>query len=284
MADLSKLFNKTLATRATTALVFVSIMILGIMISPYTLWLLFGIINVLSLVEFQKISIALPGNKPNHPGLETAMVITLGTIIYVIITSVALNWIDGRYIILVMPLLFLLFIYALYSRSESPLSRMSLNLASLLWISIPTALSLPIALIDGTFSPLKLIGIILLVWISDSFAYIVGSVIGKTPLFKRISPKKTWEGSAGGLVASLLFAFLLSFIVPEWSFAKWSVIAVLAVFLGTTGDLIESLLKRSVKIKDSGSILPGHGGFLDRFDAYFFSVPFIYTYLYLFNL
>jgi len=284
LADLSKLFNKTLATRATTALVFVSIMILGIMISPYTLWLLFGIINVLSLVEFQKISIALPGNKPNHPGLETAMVITLGTIIYVIITSVALNWIDGRYIILVMPLLFLLFIYALYSRSESPLSRMSLNLASLLWISIPTALSLPIALIDGTFSPLKLIGIILLVWISDSFAYIVGSVIGKTPLFKRISPKKTWEGSAGGLVASLLFAFLLSFIVPEWSFAKWSVIAVLAVFLGTTGDLIESLLKRSVKIKDSGSILPGHGGFLDRFDAYFFSVPFIYTYLYLFNL
>ena len=283
MADLSKLFNKTLATRATTALIFVSIMILGIMVSPYSLWLLFGIINVLSLMEFQKIATALPGNTPNHAGLETAMVATLGTAIYLIITSIAFNWIDSRYIILIMPLLFLLFIYALYSHSESPLSRMSLNLASLLWISIPTALSLPIALIDGTFSPLKLIGIILLVWISDSFAYIVGSVIGKTPLFKRISPKKTWEGSAGGLVASLIFAFLLSIIVPDWSFVKWAIIAILAVFLGTTGDLIESLLKRSVKIKDSGSILPGHGGFLDRFDAYFFSVPFIYTYLYLFN-
>ncbi len=283
MAKLDALFNKTFATRVTTAVIFVSIMIIGIMVSPYTLWILFGLINIVSLMEFQKIAVALPGNKPNHSNKETFVVCTLGTAIYFIITAVALSWIGFQYLILILPILFLLFIYALYSHSESPLSRMSLNITSILWISIPTALSLPIALIDGTFSPLKLIGIILLVWISDSFAYIVGSMIGKTPLFKRVSPKKTWEGSAGGMVASLILAFILSLIMPDWSFAKWAFVAVLAVFFGTTGDLIESLLKRSVNIKDSGTILPGHGGFLDRFDAYYFSIPFIYTYLYLIN-
>jgi len=282
LARLNALFNKTFATRATTAVVFVSVMLIGILVSPHSLWVLFGLINILSLIEFQKISTALPGNNPKHAFAETSLVVGIGTSIYMLIIALTFGWIAVKYLLLILPLVFTLFIFALYSHAESPFSRLSLNVTSLLWITVPLALSLPISLIDGTFTPLKLIGIILLVWISDSFAYIVGSMIGKTPLFERISPKKTWEGSGGGLVASLIFAFLLSLIVPEWSFSKWAVISVMAVILGTTGDLIESLLKRSVNIKDSGTILPGHGGFLDRFDAYLFSIPFIYTYLYLF--
>ncbi|MEO0775984.1 MAG: phosphatidate cytidylyltransferase, partial [Bacteroidota bacterium] len=122
-------------------------------------------------------------------------------------------------------------------------------------------------------------GLLLLTWSNDTAAYLVGSRIGKTPLFPRISPKKTWEGSLGGVVITFLIAFLISQWFREHSTKQWLVLAGIVAIFGSTGDLVESMLKRSENIKDSGNLLPGHGGVLDRFDAFIFLLPFATAYL-----
>jgi len=123
------------------------------------------------------------------------------------------------------------------------------------------------------------LGILFLIWSSDSGAYVVGSLIGRTRLFERISPKKSWEGTIGGGLFSLLVAYILSRYFLEIRTDQWLTLAVIVIVAGILGDLIESMLKRSLQIKDSGSILPGHGGILDRFDALIFAVPFAWVYL-----
>ena len=129
------------------------------------------------------------------------------------------------------------------------------------------------------FSPNIVAGILFLTWANDSFAYIVGSKIGKTPFFLRISPKKTWEGTIGGAVFCMLTAGIIAQFFTQLSLLDWLVVGAIVAVFGTIGDLVESLLKRSVGVKDSGSFMPGHGGFLDRFDAFIFCIPFVYFYL-----
>ena len=116
-------------------------------------------------------------------------------------------------------------------------------------------------------------------WMNDTAAYIVGSQIGKTPLFPRISPKKTWEGTLGGLAGTLILAFLLNEYFEELILRDWLILAILVGLFGSLGDLVESMLKRSFAIKDSGRLLPGHGGFLDRFDGFIFMLPFAAAYI-----
>jgi phosphatidate cytidylyltransferase len=135
--------------------------------------------------------------------------------------------------------------------------------------------------------------IIFSIWINDTMAYLVGSFIGKTPL-SPISPKKTWEGTIGGvilaiIVAGLLASYLFSdILLPAWHIRipqyHWYIIAAIAAIMGTLGDLLESKLKRMAGVKDSGSIMPGHGGFLDRFDSLLLATPFVWLYLILWML
>jgi phosphatidate cytidylyltransferase len=124
-------------------------------------------------------------------------------------------------------------------------------------------------------------GFFLLLWTSDTGAYLAGKSFGKTKLFERISPKKTWEGSIGGTILSLAVAYGISNVLgfDDVTTFDWMVIAVLVVIFGTFGDLFESLLKRNLHIKDSGTILPGHGGVLDRFDGLFLAIPAVFFYL-----
>jgi phosphatidate cytidylyltransferase len=116
-------------------------------------------------------------------------------------------------------------------------------------------------------------------WSNDSGAYIVGSLLGKHKLFERISPKKTWEGFIGGALFTLLAAWIISKFLHELSLIHWLVVGTITFTCGTFGDLIESQLKRSANMKDSGKILPGHGGILDRFDSILFSAPIVFVYL-----
>ncbi|MES2396611.1 MAG: phosphatidate cytidylyltransferase, partial [Bacteroidota bacterium] len=116
---------------------------------------------------------------------------------------------------------------------------------------------------------------------NDSGAYLVGSAIGKHKLFLRVSPGKTWEGSVGGAIASYGVAYLISGWYTSISRLDWMVIATILIVIGTLGDLVKSIFKRSLNVKDSGTILPGHGGILDRFDSLIMSAPFVFTYLYL---
>lgn len=119
----------------------------------------------------------------------------------------------------------------------------------------------------------------MLTWLSDTGAYIAGSTMGRTPLFPRISPKKTWEGFVGGAVLVLVSSQILAELMPILRHREWLVIGMLVAVFGSLGDLVESMLKRSLNVKDSGDLLPGHGGILDRFDAFIFLLPFVSAYL-----
>lgn len=125
--------------------------------------------------------------------------------------------------------------------------------------------------------------IILLIWSSDSFAYLVGRKIGKTKLFERLSPKKTWEGFLGAGLLTVLFGVVLGNYFSTLSILFWISCSIIIWVIGTVGDLFESSIKRTYDVKDSGNILPGHGGFLDRFDSFIFVIPFIYFLLYTFK-
>ncbi len=114
---------------------------------------------------------------------------------------------------------------------------------------------------------------------NDTGAYLVGRKFGKHKLFERISPKKTWEGSFGGAILGLGVGYLNAQLFPDLSLFNWMIVALLVVVFGSLGDLVESMFKRSLGIKDSGKLLPGHGGILDRFDGIFIAAPVVYTYL-----
>jgi phosphatidate cytidylyltransferase len=139
---------------------------------------------------------------------------------------------------------------------------------------------------DIPFSTVIPFAIIISIWINDTMAYLVGSLIGKTP-FSKISPKKTWEGTIGGIILSAMVTGILTFALNawnylDWSFYKWIILALIAAVFGTAGDLLESKIKRMANVKDSGTVMPGHGGFLDRFDSLLLAVPFVWLYVKLF--
>ena len=137
---------------------------------------------------------------------------------------------------------------------------------------------------NTVYSPLLPCAILFSIWINDTSAYLVGSFIGKTP-FSKISPKKTWEGTIGGGLLCILIIALLGKFIPlaqKIDFQHWIAIATLCAVFGTIGDLIESKLKRIANIKDSGSFMPGHGGFLDRFDSLLIATPFVWGYIHFF--
>lgn len=132
---------------------------------------------------------------------------------------------------------------------------------------------------ENSFHPFLMISILSLIWVNDSFAFLIGKNFGKHKLFPSVSPKKTIEGFIGGLVFSLLAALFISKFNLDFSMLNWLIISVLVSALGTTGDLVESKFKRQAGIKDSGNIMPGHGGILDRLDSLLFAAPFVYLFI-----
>lgn len=177
-------------------------------------------------------------------------------------------------LMLVLSAFFILLIVELFLKSERPFSAISHYLLGVAYVGVPFTLLISIAFWNDGYSPLRVLGLLLLNWTNDTMAYVVGSRIGKSPFFSRISPKKTWEGTLGGIVFTFITAFILAYWIKGFTLPQWLLLAGVVGVFGTLGDLIESMLKRSVQVKDSGSILPGHGGFLDRFDSFIYVLPF----------
>ncbi|MEO6039721.1 MAG: phosphatidate cytidylyltransferase [Saprospiraceae bacterium] len=175
--------------------------------------------------------------------------------------------------------IFLLLVMELFLESRQPFVNLGYYLTGIVYLGIPFAMLIYIAAGPEGYSPWRVIGLLLLPWTNDTLAYLVGSQIGKTPFFPRISPKKTWEGTLGGMVCTVLVAWLLARWLPAYTLREWIVLAAVVGVFGTLGDLVESMLKRSMGVKDSGSIMPGHGGFLDRFDSFIFVLPFAWLVL-----
>lgn len=170
---------------------------------------------------------------------------------------------------------------AVFSPSEKPLEKAAWLLFGFLYLILPWY-AFYAMLKDTDYQPLLFLGLFGLLWMADSGAYFAGRSLGRTKLLPSVSPKKTWEGLAGGLLASLLLGWILSNFLNHFSLPQWLILATSTTLAGTLGDLAESRLKRSLELKDSGSLLPGHGGFLDRFDGFFIAAPVNYLIVTLF--
>ena len=213
----------------------------------------------------------------NKPHKITATL--LGGMLFITNALFCLNCAGFEILLLNIPLLFFIFIIELFSNQPHPFRNIAFTLLGIFYIALPFSLLNHIVLSNGTYKPEILIGIFFIIWTNDTFAYLTGSRFGKRKLFERISPKKSWEGSAGGAAFSLLVAFIISKYFEDLSLSNWIIVSIIVIVMGTLGDLVESLYKRSMNIKDSGTILPGHGGILDRFDSLIFSIPFVFIYL-----
>lgn len=269
--------------RVLTAIVFVAVMLGGVFTHPYTFVLLFGLITGLSVWEY--LNLALAETKSRKDNYRKFLGLILGITPFLLVALHQLGFVTHiekfpwYATFLLFPLMFLAFVYELYTASEKPFANIGILLLGMVYIGIPFALLLLIGFLRGQFSPNIIFGLLALTWMNDTGAYLVGSQIGKNKLFPRISPGKTWEGSIGGVIVTFIVAYLLSMLFNDLRLTDWLCLAAIVALFGSIGDLVESMLKRSLNIKDSGTLLPGHGGILDRFDAFIFILPFAAAYL-----
>jgi phosphatidate cytidylyltransferase len=264
-------------TRTITGTLFV-IVVIGS--SIWDLWAfaaVFGIFTIVGLFEFYKLA-SKAGVRP-----QKFVGTLLGLFVYAITVLNLTGIIKEKVFLLyfaVFALSFLVFIVELFKGSESPLRNIASTFLGILYVSVPFSMLVSLSLFktgNGIFVfPVLYFFII---WAYDTFAYLVGIQFGKHRLFEKISPKKSWEGAAGGLIFAVAFAVILSEYFTFLSLYQWIGLALIIVVFGTFGDLAESMLKRSVNSKDSGNFFPGHGGILDRFDSMLLSVPFVFVYL-----
>jgi len=255
----------------------------GLTILFATLWnqwgyfAIFLFISIMSQYEFYRLA-RLDDKFP----LKTWGTI-IGQLFFVLSFLVEADIIHLKYFLLIFPMLASVFLIQLYKRNgEKPFTHVAFTYLGVIYVAIPFALLNIIAFSSGEYSYEPVLGILFILWASDTGAYFAGITFGKKKLFERISPKKTWEGSIGGGIAAMILAFAVGHYfqsVPQW---QWYVIAGIIVIAGTYGDLVESLFKRSIEIKDSGTFIPGHGGFLDRFDGLLLATPFIVAFIKIF--
>ncbi|RSK46548.1 phosphatidate cytidylyltransferase [Hymenobacter perfusus] len=179
-------------------------------------------------------------------------------------------------VIITLPILLILremYAWPRENQEINPFANVGINLLGLLYVSLPMSLLNVVAFTETGYDYRRIFALLLLVWASDTGAYAAGKTFGKHKLAPKISPGKTWEGAVGGFVLTLVVGWGLGYLLPELSLTYRLVAAGAVALFGPLGDLAESMLKRSVGVKDSGRIMPGHGGLLDRFDAFLFILP-----------
>lgn len=271
--------------RTLTGIIFVAVLVGSILYSPTTFNLLFALITGLAVWEF--------GTLINQSGQATISrpVCGLGGVsLFLAISGINQGMFGSEAFAPYLLILIYLLVAELYLRRPNPIANWAYTMMSQLYVALPFSLLsvlyfYPLQVMQGGvptvgISPILPLSVFIFLWASDSGAYCVGSLIGKRRLFERISPKKSWEGSIGGGVLALIAAWALWCFFPFMTLWQWMGMALVVVVFGTWGDLVESLMKRQFGIKDSGNILPGHGGILDRFDSAMLAIPAVVVYLY----
>lgn len=264
-----------LKVRTLWGTMFVAVLIGATWISPYTFSLLFVFISSFTLKEFYDL-LAKSGAAPHQK-----LGILAGIVLFLVSFFVARGALSEAWLLTLIPLMLSLFVAELYRNKsmEMPFRNIAYTAIGVIYISVPFALLNFFVFPRGmgyTYEPKILLSLLFFIWASDSGAYLIGSQFGKHRLFERISPKKSWEGFFGGLAAALIVAAILSQFWDQYSFFPLAIIAAITVVAGTFGDLIESMFKRSLGVKDSGNFMPGHGGLLDRFDSILTAIPMVY--------
>lgn len=271
--------------RAITGVIFVAVLVGCILGGPISFTILFALISALTINEFGTIV-----NRRENTRMNKPISILAGLFLFLCFGYIGV--VPGANEIFI-PYLFLilyLFISELYKKQPNPLNNWAYAMMSQIYIALSFA-SLNVLAYHSTavesisqYNPILPLSIFIFNWVNDTGAYCTGMLFGKHRLFERISPKKSWEGSIGGAVFSIIAAIVLAHFFTFLSTGIWIGLGLTVVVFGTWGDLTESLMKRTLGIKDSGNILPGHGGMLDRFDSTLMAVPAAVVYLYVVGL
>jgi phosphatidate cytidylyltransferase len=263
--------------RIIAGLIGAILMVSSICMSEWSYFFLFFSICFMALREFYTL-IRYADIKPNM-----LFGIVSGMMIFTLIFLIEKQILDFKFYFLLFPFLFLLFLFELFQKNEKPFVNIAFTFLGNIYIAFPFALLNVSAFRDGIYNYRIVLGILLLLWSNDIGGYFSGMIIGKNKLFFRISPKKTWEGSLGGALFAIFTGLALSVFYKDLNVIQWLILASIIIVIGSLGDLVESLLKRSLAIKDSAQTIPGHGGFLDRFDGLLLSAPFIAAFLKIFS-
>jgi len=272
---------KNILVRSLSGAVFVGLILIPLFVhSSILLYGVYFTLLFLSLVEYNRLF-------SDHPfisidwRLNTFFSLSISLLIYISLLRLSL-----LFFLVSICLFFIWILLELWRKKEHPLLNISLSLFGFIYISIPFLLIM-LSVHHSVLAPLSeqapfpfLAGMFFLIWTNDTFAFLCGRLLGKTPLFKRISPNKTWEGTLGGaFIASMLGCLFGLFFLNGQFFFFWSIASILIILGSIFGDLLESMFKRSLNKKDSGTLIPGHGGLLDRLDATLFTVPFFMLWL-----
>jgi phosphatidate cytidylyltransferase len=268
--------------RTLTGFGYAFVLIAGLVIHPFIFAVVYLSLMVLSLVEYYRMVYLAGGNPQHFNGIAT------GVIFFITMFGFAYGFWPLEVSLLALVLLFLTFVIELYRKQPNPLSNIAFTLMGFFYIGLPMGL-LNLLVFKGMpeehlFSPWLLVGVTLIIWMYDAGAYVFGTTLGKHRLFQRHSPLKSWEGVLGGAMVAFLTAILNTHLFESLNLINWLAISIIVIIFGTFGDLIESMLKRSFNIKDSGKFLPGHGGILDRLDSFLFAIPFVVAWIYFIRL
>ena len=267
--------------RAITGILFVGVLVGCILYDPWTFSALFVVISALTIREFGHLI-----NQVEGVSINKNITMLAGVYLYMAVMAFCTNLSGSKIFLPYLLLIMYLMISELYLKKENPVMNWAYSMLSQLYIALPFAmlnvLSFHTSPMDTSvsYNPILPLSVFVFIWLSDTGAYCVGSLIGRHRLFERISPKKSWEGSIGGGIVAIGSSFIFAHYFPIMNMAEWAGLALIVVIFGTWGDLTESLLKRQLHIKDSGAILPGHGVMLDRFDSALMAIPAAVVYLY----
>jgi phosphatidate cytidylyltransferase len=274
--------TQILLTRSLSAVVFVVVLLGSVLWRYESFAVFFFVISIVALKEYLAIAEKL-GAKPYK-----AMVYFLAICVYLVFIDGFLIQFDGFFLTLnrfkamiaIIPLL--IFIRAVFDNSSNAINNSAYTIIALLYTVLPFIMLNQIVGFRNTsnghdFNPHLVLGVIFLIWANDTFAYLGGSLFGKHKMIPRVSPGKTWEGTIIGILIAFAISFTFKCFLNVQSDWIWPVLGICIPLLATLGDLVESLLKRNAGVKDSGQLMPGHGGALDRFDSLIMAAPFVYA-------
>lgn len=282
---------KTLGVRALSALVFVAVLLGCLLWNYYSFTVFFFVVTIWGLSEFYNLSEKLNAKPFRAIGYTGAVIAYLSLIDLQVFFDREMIYPDGNKILLmIIPVM--IFLATLFTKKENPIQNAMYTLGGIVYVALPLGLLHELVINEPPYSngccaetgvvatghsayyfPFLLFGIILLIWANDTFAYLGGSLFGKHKMIPRISPGKTWEGTLTGITLT----FAGSFIVAQGNKTLWIVLGIVVPLAATLGDLVESLMKRQAGVKDTGTLMPGHGGILDRFDSLIFVSPVVFV-------
>jgi phosphatidate cytidylyltransferase len=265
----------TFLKRTLSGAVYVLAVIGAIFAGPVFFGVLLAVFLVMGLFEFVRLT------QIDSPSFKWVLILS-GVLLYAAIVLYTWKLFPAEILFITVFVPFILLIVPVIKNRVGRTSEAAWMIFGFVYLVVPFVL-LNLLYYPGldfsAHSHAVLLGFFAVIWMNDTFAYLTGTAFGKHKFAEKISPKKTWEGIFGGLLASIISGYILSLFFNELNFLQWMVFSLLIVIFGTFGDLLESVLKRNFNVKDSGKVIPGHGGILDRFDSILLAAPFVFVYL-----